>query len=288
MTPAERHFEAAVRRRALLDRDRERGAPADVLAEHSRKLARLEDLWVRAKRSAVSQTADRVRNRRTAEARADRAVEMAAQAHRAIVAEEATPYTRRQLALAQAAGDAAQNHRQVTLIDRPVPGAPGVTRQVAVNRRVDTLAHERAQKRISHEEFWTGRAMQAIWEGQDGSRVAGADWTGGTRRSGLTDGLSTSERMAIRRIVDARRAEELNAEVREVIGHEGLTELRAVLCGHGYFADMAAAEGRSGERAASEIASRFRWLLRQATRALSGQSDKASQAVAPIRSWGAR
>ena len=48
---------------------------------------------------------------------------------------------------------------------------------------------------------------------------------------------------------------------------------------------MAAAEGRTGERAASEIASRFRWLLRQATRALSGADDGAS---VPIRSWAGR
>ncbi|MGX9983949.1 hypothetical protein [Methylobacterium fujisawaense] len=187
--------------------------------------------------------------------------------------------SRRRIALAHGAGETgdARNHRDVVLVERPVPGAPGVTRQVTVNRRVDTLAHERAQKRISHEEFWTGRAMQAIWEGQDGSHVSGADWSGGSRRSGITDGLSAAEVLAIRRIVGARRAEDLNTDIREAVGREGLTELRAVLCGHGFFADMAAAEGRSGERAASEIASRFRWLLRQATRALSGERDDAPE-----------
>ncbi|WP_298704612.1 hypothetical protein [uncultured Variovorax sp.] len=195
------------------------------------------------------------------------------------------PRRRRAAALLHAAGEAGRSNRDVVLVDRPAPGAPGVTRQVTVNRRVDTLAHERAQKRISHEEFHTGRAMQAIWEGQDGSRVSGADWSGGTRRSGITDGLSAAEVLAIRRIVGARRAEDLNAEIRDTVGREGLRELRAVLCGHGYFADMAAAEGRTGERAASEIASRFRWLLRQATRALSGADDE--QAV-PIRSWAGR
>lgn len=190
---------------------------------------------------------------------------------------------RRAVSLAHGAGEtgAARNHRDVVLVERAVPGSPGVSREVTVNRRVDTLAFERAQKRISHEEFWTGRAMQAVWEAQDGSRVSGADWTGGNRRSGLAEGLSASERLAIRRIVDARAAEDLNVQIRDTVGREGLRELRAVLCGHGYFADMAAAEGRSGERAASEIASRFRWLLRQATRALSGQDDE-PQGVAPI------
>ncbi|AWV18800.1 hypothetical protein A3862_27360 [Methylobacterium sp. XJLW] len=211
---------------------------------------------------------------------------MAAQAHRAVVLEEAAPLTRRQIALAHGAGDDARSHRDVALVDRPVPGAPGVTREVAVNRRVDTLAHERAQKRISHEEFHTGRAMQAIWEGQDGSHVSGADWSGGSRRSGITDGLSAAEVLAIRRIVGARRAEDLNAEVRDAVGREGLSVLRAVLCGHGYFADMAAAEGRTGERAASEIASRFRWLLRQATRALSGADTEAAGQIRGFRSVG--
>lgn len=194
---------------------------------------------------------------------------------------------RRAVSLAHGAGDigAARNHRDVVLVDRPVPGSPGVSREVTVNRRVDTLAHERAQKRITHEEFHAGRAMQAIWEGQDGSRVSGADWSGGTRRSGITDGLSAAEVLAIRRIVGARDAEDLNRMVSLYVGREGLRELRAVLCGHGYFADMAAAEGRTGERAASEIASRFRWLLRQATRALSGADDGAS---VPIRSWAGR
>ncbi|MBP27866.1 hypothetical protein [Methylobacterium sp.] len=189
--------------------------------------------------------------------------------------------SRRQTALAHGAGEtgASRNHRDVVLVERPVPGAPGVTRQVTVNRRVDTLAHERAQKRISHEEFWTGRAMQAVWEGQDGSRISGADWSGGSRRSGITDGLTAAEILAIRRLVGAREAERLNTEIRDAVGRQGLIELRAVLCGHGFFADMAAAEGRSGERAASEIASRFRWLLRQATRALSGATDEPEQAM---------
>lgn len=185
--------------------------------------------------------------------------------------------SRRQTALAHGAGQTARDQRDVHLVEMAVPGAPAVRREVLVNRRVDTLAHERAQKRISTDEFRAGRAMQSIWEGQDGSRVSGADWTGGSRRSGITDGLSASEILAIRRLVGAREAEELNAEIRDAVGREGLNELRAVLCGHGYFADMAAAEGRSSERAASEIASRFRWLLRQATRALSGERDDAPE-----------
>lgn len=185
---------------------------------------------------------------------------------------------RRSTALHHGAGDTARSRRMDTaLVSMPVPDAPSVRREVLVNRRVDTLAHEKAQRRITSDEFHAGRAMQSIWEAQDGSRVSGADWTGGTRRSGLTDGLSASEVLAIRRLVGARRAEELNALVRDVIGKHGLRELRAVLCGHGYFADLAAAEGRSGERAASEIASRFRWLLRQATRAMHGWDDESEE-----------
>lgn len=185
---------------------------------------------------------------------------------------------RRQTALSHGAGETARSRRMDTaLVSMPVPDAPNVRRDVLVNRRVDTLAHERAQRRITADEFRAGRAMQSIWEAQDGSRVSGADWTGGTRRSGLTDGLSASEVLAIRRLVGARQAEDLNAELRDAIGRDGLTELRAVLCGHGYFADMAAAEGRTGERAASEIASRFRWLLRQSTRALHGWDDQSEE-----------
>ncbi|BAU91176.1 hypothetical protein MPPM_2571 [Methylorubrum populi] len=144
----------------------------------------------------------------------------------------------------------------------PDPFEPGSYREVAINRRVDVLAQELAAKRIERAEFEVGRMVQAVFERGSGARLGSGGWNAG----GSRDQTIAHELAIIYAIDDAERVRKFTARLEQAIGGVGVRFLRAILAEGQTFAAYAARTGRgSGDRAATDVAKRFRWLLESLT-----------------------
>lgn len=137
------------------------------------------------------------------------------------------------------------------------PYEPGQFIRAQVNRRVDVLAQELAAKRIGRAEFLVGRMIQAVYERGSGARLGSGGWN----QSGSRDQTIAHELAIIYAIEDAEKVRKFTARLEQAIGAVGARFLRAILAEGQTFAGYAAARGRTGERAAGEVAQRFRWLL---------------------------
>lgn len=146
----------------------------------------------------------------------------------------------------------------------PDPFNPGAYEIVRVNRRVDVLAQELASKRIERAEFEVGRMIQAVFERGSGARLGSGGWNAG----GSRDQTVAHELAIIYAIDDAERVRKFTVRLREAIGDFGVHFLRAILAEGQTFAAYAARTGKgSGERAATDVAKRFRWMLESLTEA---------------------
>ncbi|SFG65251.1 hypothetical protein [Methylobacterium gossipiicola] len=141
-----------------------------------------------------------------------------------------------------------------------------------VNRRVDVLAAERGANRITEAQFLVGRMLQAAWEKQMGVR-SGGTWDSTTSGAGpgslaVSHAFTIEDIRMLGRIETAKAVKAMNERAAKEIGHSGVRFLRAILSEGYSFASYAEARGRgTGERAASDIAKRFRWLLEELTEA---------------------
>ena len=142
-----------------------------------------------------------------------------------------------------------------------------------VNRRVDVLAAERSAGRITEAQFQVGRMLQALWEKQLGVRTSGGAWESTTTPRSLGPGITSvgftiEDIRMLGRIETARAVKAMNERSARVIGDSGVRFLRSILAEGFSFSSYAEARGRgASERASSDIAKRFRWLLDELTEA---------------------
>ena len=140
----------------------------------------------------------------------------------------------------------------------------------SVNRRVDVLAAERAANRITEAQFQVGRMLQTVWEKQMGVR-SGGTWDSTTSGAGpgsltVSHAFTIEDIRMLGRIETAKAVKAMNERAARVIGESGVRFLRAILSEGFSFASYAEARGRgTGERASTDIAKRFRWLLDELT-----------------------
>lgn len=133
---------------------------------------------------------------------------------------------------------------------------------VSVNRRVDVLADERSKNRITEAQFLVGRMIQAVFERGSGARLGSAGWDVG----GSKDQTIAHELAILYGIDDAEKVRAFTARMERTIGGVGVRFLRLILAEGQTFAAYAERTGKgSGERASSDIAKRFRWLLEALT-----------------------
>ena len=141
-----------------------------------------------------------------------------------------------------------------------------------VNRRVDVLAAERSAGRITEAHLQVGRMLQAMWEKQLGVRH-GSSWDStifspGYASLNTANGLTIEDIRMLGRIETAKAVKAMNDRAARVIGDSGVRFLRSILAEGFSFSSYAEARGRgAGERASTDIAKRFRWLLDELTEA---------------------
>lgn len=165
------------------------------------------------------------------------------------------------------------------------PYDPSSFISATVNRRVDVLSAERAAGRITEAQFQVGRMLQALWEKQLGVR-SGGTWDSTTANIGMgsqnvSHAFTIEDIRMLGRIETARAVKAMNERAARVIGDSGVRFLRAILAEGFSFGAYAEARGRgTSERASSDIAKRFRWLLDELTEA---QHTARAPGAAPIR-----
>ncbi|MHC2086520.1 hypothetical protein [Methylobacterium sp. CM6244] len=141
-----------------------------------------------------------------------------------------------------------------------------------VNRRVDVLAAERSAGRITEAQLQVGRMLQAMWEKQLGVRH-GSSWDStilspGYASLNTANGLTIEDIRMLGRIETAKAVKAMNDRAARVIGDSGVRFLRSILAEGFSFSSYAEARGRgASERASTDIAKRFRWLLDELTEA---------------------
>jgi len=142
------------------------------------------------------------------------------------------------------------------------PYDPGTFITATVNRRVDILAAERSTGRITEAQFQVGRMIQAVFERGSGARLSSGGWSQG----GSRDQTVAHELAIIFAIEDAEKVRKFVRHLEHAIGGVGVRFLRAILAEGFSFSSYAERTGKgSGERAATDIAKRFRWLLEALT-----------------------
>ena len=139
------------------------------------------------------------------------------------------------------------------------PWEPGQKVAVTINRRVDILEAERSQKRISEGAYRVGREIQAAYE--LGGRSS-SDWLG----AGGGDPVTARENAMMGQVTWANTRVALMKRIVKAIGEEGAKHVHRIIGDGWSYRDVAAAEGNGGERAATQVAYRFRGLLEDVTR----------------------
>jgi hypothetical protein len=140
----------------------------------------------------------------------------------------------------------------------PDPYEPGELIAVVINRRTDILEEERARGAISEGAYRTGREIQAAYEVRSPSS---SNWNDGGRGDPTT--AQELRHLAMQR--RARRAIELSEDIVHAVGVKGAEHIRRVLGENWSYADIAAREGRPGDRGRRQVAFRFRELLEDVT-----------------------
>lgn len=140
----------------------------------------------------------------------------------------------------------------------PTPACEGDRVLATVNRRVDILETERANRLITVSQYETGRVVQAVLERASGARLGSGGWgQGGTR-----DQTEAHELAIVYAIQDAQIIRAMAERITRALGHIDARLLRLVLGEGRTYAEVAALQGKgSGDRAARYIAARFRDAL---------------------------
>ncbi len=152
------------------------------------------------------------------------------------------------------------------------PWGNGKERVLAtVNRRTDLLELERSHGRISEAAYRAGRTVQDVLE--KAGRIGGSKWD-------LTPSHhSTMENGAVARAMErAQAAVKMVAFVQGRLGMIDTRLLRRVLGDRMGYADIAALQGKSGEKGATYVARRFRDALEDLAEAFAARGKAAPAA----------
>ena len=140
---------------------------------------------------------------------------------------------------------------------------------VTINRMVDILEDERKGGHISEGAYRTGRDIQAAMELHIKSS---SNWMDG----GASDPTTAREMQLIYGIERARRAAELEADIRSAVGNEGAKLIRLILGDGWTYGQIAIREGRSADYGKRQVGARFRWLLEAVTEHRSTRTRRAA------------
>ena len=128
---------------------------------------------------------------------------------------------------------------------------------VKSRRRVDLLKTELRHGRVSPEAFWIGRRLQQHFEAGSGGEYR-SPWPNGPR-------VDCSPRQADpwADFKQARARVAFEQWVEGMIGRDGLRDLKVILADGLTFAECAAQDRKTGERAVRKVAKHFRQRLQQ-------------------------
>lgn len=161
----------------------------------------------------------------------------------------------------------------------PDPYEPGSFLTATVNRKVDVLFDERSRGRITEAQYLVGRMIQAVYERGSGARLGSAGWAiGGSR-----DQTVAHELAILYALDDAEKVRKFTQRLEQAVGTVGARFLRAILSEGKTFSSYAADRGRSGERAAGDVAKRFRWLLESLTETQHTATGAEGQRIRAVR-----
>lgn len=132
--------------------------------------------------------------------------------------------------------------------------------QAIIATTVDVLEADLAKHLITEGAYAMGRSLQALWEHADGQRI-GSAWRaeGG---GGAISPASIDKRM-LRIIANAETIKRFEEDAAKVVGTVGVRWLRRALIGGRSYAQLAADDGKAGDRGTSYAADRTRWMLQQ-------------------------
>jgi len=152
------------------------------------------------------------------------------------------------------------------------PDAPLATAPATINRRVDLLQQELANKRIDEAQFRTGRIVQAVFEKAMG-RVGGGGWNIG----GSSDAWTTHELAVIRGLETAEQVRAIQAKIERAVGMVGARMLRRLLVDRVSLQDYADERGKGSEHGRKMVAAQFRFLLEDVAEAWAARGASRSQ-----------
>lgn len=140
------------------------------------------------------------------------------------------------------------------------PESRGRRIQAVIATTVDVLEADLAKSLITEGAYAMGRSLQALWEHADGQRI-GSAW----RAEGGGGSISPAaiDKRMLRLIGNAETIRKFEADAAQVVGTVGVRWLRRVLIGGRSYAQLAADDGKAGDRGTSYAADRTRWLLQQ-------------------------
>ena len=137
------------------------------------------------------------------------------------------------------------------------PGSPGGRIVVTVNRHVDVLEDELSHNRIDEAEYQVGRIAQFAFERARG-KVGTSNWQGASR----VDAYTAKELAVMHNIENAERITRMIEWWRRELGRIDANILERVLGEGKSYAEVAALQGKGGDRGARYIANRFRDALK--------------------------
>jgi hypothetical protein len=137
------------------------------------------------------------------------------------------------------------------------PGSPGGRIVVTVNRHVDILEDELSHNRIDEAEYQVGRIAQFAFERARG-KVGTSNWQGASR----VDAYTAKELAVMHNIENAERITRMIEWWRRELGRIDANILERVLGEGKSYAEVAALQGKGGDRGARYIANRFRDALK--------------------------
>lgn len=139
----------------------------------------------------------------------------------------------------------------------PDPYAPEGRIEVRVNRRVDVLEGLRSRGHISVSEYEVGRAVQAVLERASGAKLGSGGWNPGNK----ADQTIAHELAIIYAVEDSRVVAQWVDRIVRALGMLDARLLRRILGERRTFEEVAALQGKGGERGRRYIAERFRDAL---------------------------
>jgi hypothetical protein len=163
-----------------------------------------------------------------------------------------------------------QARTAIGAIDDPW-GTRGERLVATINRTVDILEDERSRHRISEAAYREGRMAQAVFERARGP--GSSNWQGGSR----VDAHTAKELTIIYALDGARRIQDLVHDLRMQLGRIDANLVQRIVGEGKSYAEVAALQGKSGDRGVRYIAARFRDALESLAEARAARGREQSR-----------